>query len=211
MKTIFVVFLLGVLLWSVSFFVMCHVSMWWYKRTVRNRNLLLGLDIYLGGTEGNKFNEETSAALERVKSELLSLGVRCEKLHNKAANNLRTEHFWLDGVAETSSGRADVVIVGDWRIMRDMDNHCLPPHHTLYVYAYRSNGYQIDFGRSEELKVSKWRPQWLTQWLLTRMALRTFLKALSSCNKPAPDPGFCYDTSKWPYTADDGTLPPTAA
>lgn len=177
-----------------------RVEIFRLSRRVRGRNLVIGLSIYLGGTEGNHFNDEAAAAFQMMQNHLRSLGVKIGALHPRAAINLKNEHFWLNRIADTSIGRADLIVVGDWRIWKPMDG-VGPVHHSLYASLFLNNGWEIRQKKSMELSLSKIRPSWLTRKRLAEQGLLVILRGLAdTLNGPAPNPGFYYDTSEWPYS-----------
>lgn len=196
------IILIAVLVFGAFFVpsILRRVEIFRLSRRVRDRNLVIGLSIYLGGTEGNYFNDEACAAFLEMEDHLRSLGVKIGALHPRAAIDLRNEHFWLNRIADTNVGRADLIVVGDWRIWGPMYG-VGPVHYSLHALLFRNNGWEIRQKKTMRLSLSKIRPSWLTHRRLTEQVLLVILRGLASTlNRPALDPGFRYDASEWPYS-----------
>lgn len=170
-----------------------RVEIFRLSRRVRGRNLVVGLSILEG-------SPDTAEAVEEARKYLCSLGVRIGDLHPEAVGYLCWEQFWLDRFVETSAGKADLIVAGDWRIWKPM-NGIGPTQHYLHLSMFRNNGWRIKQKKTMRLSLSKIRPSWLTHRRLTEQVLLVILRGLASTlNGPAPDLGFYYDTSEWPYS-----------
>lgn len=147
--------------------------------------------------------------LDDVRSELTSLGAVCTApKYPKAARDFRGTGPWFDKIADTPFGKADLIIVGDLQVCASIYSNNF--YYKLSFSTFRNNGSQMAL-EEPEFPVCKWRPAWLTQWILKQQILRVFLLGIAATERLASDPGFTHDTSQWPFDADDNPLPPAAA